>query len=107
MAGIVEKLRRLLRGDSAARAPRDDSQEPGDNQTPGIDRPSDNAPVARGEEGAAHPDQDPEDLHHGRRRLKESHTSHWDLDYMPREDMEELAKANRKSGDKSDKDDKA
>ncbi len=103
MVGMVEKLRRLLRGDSAARAPRDDSQEPDDNQAVRIHRPSEDGPVARGEEGAAHPDEDPEDLHHGRRRLKESHTSHWDLDYMPREDMEELAKANRKSGDKDDK----
>lgn len=44
-----------------------------------------------GEESGAHPAaQPPEELHKGRRRLKETFTSHWDLDYMPREEMERL-----------------
>ena len=53
---------------------------------------------------AAHPDDDPEDLHRGRRRLKESHTSHWDLDYMSREEMEKLAEASRQARDKEHRD---
>jgi predicted neutral ceramidase superfamily lipid hydrolase len=57
-----------------------------------------------GEHGAAHPDDDPEDLHRGRRRLKESHTSHWDLDYMSREEMEKLAEASRQARDKEHRD---
>lgn len=44
-----------------------------------------------GEESGAHPDEHPPaELHKGRRRLKETYTSHWDLDYMPREKMERL-----------------
>ena len=38
-----------------------------------------------------------QELHPGRRRLKENYTSHWDLDYLPRKDMEELmAESERK-----------
>ncbi len=38
-------------------------------------------------------------LHPGRRRLKESYTSHWDLDYLPREVMDQLIeKSQHKSG---------
>lgn len=37
-------------------------------------------------------------LHPGRRRLKENYTSHWDLDYLPREEMDQLIE---KSKDKS------
>lgn len=29
-------------------------------------------------------------LHPGRRRLKENYTSHWDLDYLPREEIDRL-----------------
>lgn len=44
-----------------------------------------------GEQSGAHPDEHPPaELHKGRRRLKETYTSHWDLDYMPREEMERL-----------------
>ena len=44
-----------------------------------------------GEHHGAHAsDDDPEDLHRGRRRLKETYTSHWDLDYLPREEAEAL-----------------
>jgi len=43
-----------------------------------------------GDDSGAHPHEDPEELHKGRRRLKETYTSHWDLDYMPREEMERL-----------------
>ncbi|MBQ25641.1 MAG: hypothetical protein CL546_11965 [Alcanivorax sp.] len=46
---------------------------------------------ALGEHHAAHgSDEDPEPLHRGRRRLKETYTSHWDLDYMPRDELEEV-----------------
>jgi len=29
-------------------------------------------------------------LHSGRRRIKESYTSHWDLDYLPRKEVDEI-----------------
>jgi|TARA_R100001143_G_scaffold15619_2_gene17873 hypothetical protein len=95
MNALFEKLRLLFGG---ARKPDPDESEVR------MHHPEPGPHANLGEHGAAHPDDDPEDLHRGRRRLKESHTSHWDLDYMPREDMEELAKANRKSGAKDDKD---
>ena len=34
--------------------------------------------------------EEPEQLHHGRRRLKENYTSHWDLDYLPRKEVDKL-----------------
>ncbi len=37
----------------------------------------------------AHEGETPDDLHRGRHRIKETFTSHWDLDYMPREELEE------------------
>ena len=44
-----------------------------------------------------------EELHKGKRRLKENYTSHWDLDYLPREEVEEiLAKQLKPSNDKTD-----
>jgi hypothetical protein len=33
---------------------------------------------------------EPKALHAGRRRIKECHTSHWDLDYLPREEAEKI-----------------
>ncbi len=78
MNALFEKLRRLFGG--APEPAREDAEVRMHYPEPG--------PHAHmGEHGAAHPDDDPEDLHRGRRRLKESHTSHWDLDYMSREEM--------------------
>ena len=34
--------------------------------------------------GAFSVNKEPEQLHQGKRRLKESYTSHWDLDYLTR-----------------------
>jgi hypothetical protein len=34
--------------------------------------------------------EEPEQLHHGKRRLKESYTSHWDLDYLPRKEVDKI-----------------
>jgi len=34
---------------------------------------------------------EPEQLHQGKRRLKESYTSHWDLDYLPRREVDKIA----------------
>jgi hypothetical protein len=34
--------------------------------------------------------QELEQLHHGKRRLKESYTSHWDLDYLPRKEVDKI-----------------
>ena len=31
-----------------------------------------------------------EQLHQGKRRLKESYTSHWDLDYLPRKEVDKI-----------------
>jgi hypothetical protein len=33
---------------------------------------------------------EPKALHAGRRRIKECHTSHWDLDYLSREEAEKI-----------------
>ncbi|MEQ3724557.1 hypothetical protein [Alcanivorax sp.] len=51
----------------------------------------------------AHEGETPEDLHRGRHRLKETYTSHWDLDYMPRDELEEVLSD---ESDKPDGDDK-
>ena len=60
-------------------------------------RPADLDPhLDYGDESGAHPsDQRPEELHRGRRRLKETYTSHWDLDYLSREEMERILRKNR------------
>jgi hypothetical protein len=34
--------------------------------------------------------EEPEQLHQGKRRLKESYTSHWDLDYLPRKEVDKI-----------------
>ena len=48
----------------------------------------------------AHEGKTPDDLHHGRHRLKETYTNHWDLDYLPREEMEEELSKNREDKEK-------
>ncbi len=40
---------------------------------------------------AAHPaEEEAEMLHDGKRRLKENYTSHWDLDYLPRAEVDKI-----------------
>jgi hypothetical protein len=40
---------------------------------------------------AAHPaDEEAEALHAGKRRIKENYTSHWDLDYLPRAEVDKI-----------------
>lgn len=34
--------------------------------------------------------EDPKSLHPGRRRIKENYTSHWDLDYLPRKEVDKI-----------------
>ena len=34
--------------------------------------------------------EEPEQLHQGKRRLKENYTSHWDLDYLPSKEVERI-----------------
>ena len=34
--------------------------------------------------------EEPEQLHQGKRRLKENYTSHWDLDYLPRKEVDQI-----------------
>ena len=51
-------------------------------------------------EGAAHPGTDRAPEHHeGRSALKEMYTSHWDLDMLPREEVEKLMKESKKSNE--------
>lgn len=45
----------------------------------------------------AHEGETPQDLHRGRRRLKETFTNHWDLDYLPREELDKLAAKQKKT----------
>jgi hypothetical protein len=33
---------------------------------------------------------EPKQLHQGKRRLKEIYTSHWDLDYLPRKEVDKI-----------------
>ena len=40
--------------------------------------------------GAFSVNKEPEQLHQGKRRLKESYTSHWDLDYLPSKEVERI-----------------
>ncbi|MCK0154681.1 hypothetical protein MWU49_13255 [Alcanivorax sp. S6407] len=46
----------------------------------------------------AHEGETPDDLHRGRHRIKETFTNHWDLDYLPREEVEALLEKQKKSG---------
>jgi hypothetical protein len=40
---------------------------------------------------AAHPaPEEAEVLHPGKRRIKENYTSHWDLDYLPRAEVDKI-----------------
>ena len=39
--------------------------------------------------------EEPEQLHQGKRRLKENHTSHWDLDYLPRKEVDKILSVKR------------
>lgn len=34
--------------------------------------------------------EEPEQIHKGKRRLKENYTNHWDLDYLPRQEVDKL-----------------
>lgn len=63
-------------------------QEPHPSETEGGEQPLDYHPAHEGET--------PDDLHRGRHRLKETYTNHWDLDYLPREELEEELSKNRK-----------
>jgi len=42
---------------------------------------------------------EPEPLHQGKRRLKESYTSHWDLDYLPRKEVDKIVAKNQNRKD--------
>lgn len=40
---------------------------------------------------AAYPGtEEPEQIHKGKRRLKENYTNHWDMDYLSRQDVDKL-----------------
>jgi hypothetical protein len=34
--------------------------------------------------------EEPEQIHKGKRRLKENYTNHWDMDYLPRQSIDNL-----------------
>lgn len=63
---------------------------------PAADEPE--VPYAHlGESHSAHAgDNDPDDLHRGRRRIKETFTNHWDLDYLPRDEVERILEEKNK-----------
>lgn len=83
MKALLERIKRAL-----GLAP-DNASHPESQQPP---------PADYGEENPAHGmDEDPEELHRGRRRLKETYTSHWDLDYLPREELEEVLEDDKKN----------
>ncbi|MZR62841.1 hypothetical protein [Alcanivorax sp. DP30] len=44
----------------------------------------------------AHEGETPDDLHRGRHRIKETFTNHWDLDYLPREEVEAILEKQKK-----------
>ncbi|MGR9043783.1 MAG: hypothetical protein ACU83N_00720 [Gammaproteobacteria bacterium] len=70
MNKLIAEFRRLLNID-----PTKDKVEPADSSTQTAAVPGRSEPL---------------ELHRGKRRLKENYTSHWDLDYLPREEMEKL-----------------
>ncbi len=56
------------------------------NPEENVDDPDENMPST-----AAHPaPEEAEMLHDGKRRLKENYTSHWDLDYLPRAEVDRI-----------------
>ncbi|MCH8541933.1 MAG: hypothetical protein LAT61_00055 [Alcanivorax sp.] len=58
----------------------------------------------RGEQSVAHPGTAaPPEHHHGRRAVKEWFTNHWDMDYMSREELENLEQAMREREKKESK----
>jgi hypothetical protein len=34
--------------------------------------------------------EEPEQIHQGKRRLKENYTNHWDMDYLPTKEVDKL-----------------
>ncbi|EKF73733.1 hypothetical protein A11A3_12243 [Alcanivorax hongdengensis A-11-3] len=77
MPAWIEKIKRWLGAAPPATADNRDEED-----TP--------APAANEYHPAHGSDQDPQPLHRGRRRLKETFTSHWDLDYLPRDELEQV-----------------
>jgi len=71
MNTLVAKMLGLLKNDRYAEKPVDLT-----------DKPISTAAFAVNEE--------PEQLHQGKRRLKESYTSHWDLDYLQRKEVDKI-----------------
>ena len=71
MNTLVAKMLGLLKNDRYAEKPVDLT-----------DKPISTAAFAVNEE--------PEQLHNGKKRLKESYTSHWDLDYLPRKEVDKI-----------------
>ncbi len=59
----------------------------------------------RGEAGAHPGGASPPSYHKDKRALKDWYTSHWDLDYMSREDMDELARRTQSSNRDKESDD--
>ncbi len=56
-----------------------------ENQPEADPQPISTAAIPSAEESAP--------LHTGRRRIKESYTSHWDLDYLPRDEADAVLMA--------------
>lgn len=71
MSQLLEDVYRLLKTDSHT-----------ENLLETSENPISTAAIPSAEESAP--------LHSGRRRIKECYTSHWDLDYLPRNEADEI-----------------
>ena len=58
----------------------------------GASDPSEDSPASS---GAHTEDKDAPHYHHDRRAIKDQFTNHWDMDFMSREELDELAKQQR------------
>ena len=73
MNTLLAKMVSLLKSDQYAENP--------------IDLDLDQKPIST---AAFAVNEEPEQLHQGKRRLKENYTSHWDLDYLPRKEVDKI-----------------
>ncbi|MEY4210960.1 MAG: hypothetical protein RLZ92_1341 [Pseudomonadota bacterium] len=71
MNTLVAKMISLLKGDRYLENPIDRAEKPISTAAFAVNK-------------------EQEQLHKGKRRLKENYTSHWDLDYLPRKEVDKI-----------------
>ena len=71
MNTLIAKMMRLLKSDRYAENPLDLAEKPISTAAFAVNKQL-------------------EQLHKGKRRLKENYTSHWDLDYLPRKEVDKI-----------------